>query len=239
MTEIRIWGATDPGRQREHNEDAIAWDATSGFAILADGVGGQNAGEVASGLVISVLDARLRADADMAPEQMLDAAVREANAQIHHRAAANPLYSGMGSTVVAVQFLPKHLVVAHVGDSRLYRWRAGTLELLTLDHSLVQEMVSGGFMSAEEARASGHRHVITRALGSAPEVEVEVQRHDLRTGDRLLLCSDGLSDLVDDDEIAAVLARGAPAEVAALDLVALANEKGGSDNISAIVVEVH
>ncbi|MCK9532038.1 MAG: Stp1/IreP family PP2C-type Ser/Thr phosphatase [Gammaproteobacteria bacterium] len=238
MANIRIWGVTDPGRQRQRNEDAIVWDESRGFAVLADGVGGQNAGDVASGLVVSILDARLRADPAGEPEQHLAAAVHEANAQIHSRAAANAVYAGMGSTVVAVQFLGRELVVAHVGDSRLYRWRAGALERLTLDHSLVQEMVSGGFMSAEEARASGHRHVITRALGSASAVDVEVQRHDLRSGDRLLLCSDGLNDLADDAEIAVVLARGMPPEVAALDLVALANEKGGSDNVSAIVVDV-
>lgn len=238
MATVRMWGITDTGRHRVRNEDAIAWDEANRFAVLADGVGGQNAGDVASRLVVSILEERLRTKWEGDPERMLADAVTEANAQIYRQAKANLLYAGMGSTVVAVQFLPRRLVVAHVGDSRVYRFRAGVLERLTLDHSLVQELVSSGFLTPEEARASGHRNVITRALGSAPAVAVEVHSHGMRRGDRVLLCSDGLSDLADDSEIAAVLARGAAPEVAALDLVALANEKGGSDNVSVIIAEL-
>jgi len=238
MASIHMWGITDTGRQRARNEDAIAWDEARGYAVLADGVGGQNAGDVASRLVVSVLESHLRAVCDGDAGHVLAEAVREANALIHGQALANPVHAGMGSTVVAVLFLPCEAMVAHVGDSRFYRLREGRLEALTVDHSLVQELVSGGFLTPEEARASGHRNVITRALGSASDVAVEVRRFDTRPGDRLLLCSDGLSDMVDEDTIAALLSRGAPPDAIALDLVALANDNGGKDNISAIVIEV-
>lgn len=238
MAGFRMWGVTDTGRQRTRNEDAIAWDEARSYAVLADGVGGQNAGDVASRLVVSVLESRLRTACDGKATDVLAAAVREANALIHTQSQSNPAYAGMGSTVVAVLFMPSEAIVAHVGDSRLYRLRAGSLDALTVDHSLVQELVSEGFLTPEEARASGHRHVITRALGSAPEVTVEVCRFDVRPGDRLLLCSDGLSDMVDEDVIATLLSRRAPPEAIALDLVACANDNGGQDNISAIVIQV-
>lgn len=238
MPNIRIWGITDQGRHRTRNEDAIAWDVGSRFAVLADGVGGRNSGDVASRLVVSILEDRLRAARDDDVERRLAAAVSEANSQIYRHSHAYPIHAGMGSTVVAVHLLARQLVVAHVGDSRLYRFRAGVLECLTRDHSLVQELVSDGLLTPEEARVSGHRNIITRALGSAPAVNVELRRHDTRAGDRLLLCSDGLSDLATDDEIAAVLARGTEPEVTALDLVAMANARGGTDNISVIIVEL-
>jgi protein phosphatase len=238
MSGLSIWGVTDTGRRRECNEDAIAWDEEHGYAILADGVGGQNAGEVASGMVVSVMEQRLRADADADPQQLLAEAVEEANRRINGEAAANPLYRGMGSTVVAAVFRREAVTVAHVGDSRLYRYRAGVLEQLTRDHSLVQELVDEGIMSAEDARDSCFGNVITRALGSAPEVQVDVSFFAVLPGDCLLLCSDGLSDLASDSDIADILARHASTESAALDLVALANARGGNDNISVILADI-
>jgi protein phosphatase len=235
---LRISGMTDPGRQRERNEDAVAWSEQQGYAILADGVGGQNAGDVASRMVVAILEERLR-DAEQADaEASLAAAVETANRRVYAEAHANPLHHGMGSTVVAVRFEPTAVVVAHVGDSRLYRWRAGVLEQLTCDHSLVQELMTAGVLSPQQGQTSSFGNIITRALGSSPEVLVDVARHPLRRGDRVLLCSDGLSDLVPDNEIAAILARAGTPEDAARDLVALANAQGGTDNISVIVAEI-
>lgn len=238
MMRIRIWGATDPGRQRERNEDAVAWDEDHGFAILADGVGGQNAGDVASRIVVAVLEHQLREATDGDAERTLAFAVEEANRRVHGQANANVAQKGMGSTVVAVLFQRDALTVAHVGDSRLYRFRDGNLEQLTRDHSLVQELMTAGVLNAQQAESSSLGNIITRALGSSPEVQVDVARHPLLPGDRVLLCSDGLSDLAQNAEISEVLARGAEPEAAALDLVALANARGGSDNISVIIADV-
>jgi serine/threonine protein phosphatase PrpC len=199
-------------------------------------MGGHNAGDVASRLVVETLTARLRAGGGAAPAR-LKRALAEANRRVHDQAQATAQQSGMGATVVAALFTPRRLLVAHVGDARLYRWRAGRLEPVTADHSLVQELVASGMLTAEDARRSPHRNVVTRAIGVGPQVAVELSSHPRRRGDRLLLCSDGLTDLVDEAAIAALLAAGRPPEATALDLVALANERGGTDNVSVIIAD--
>jgi protein phosphatase len=236
MSGLQMAGVTDPGRRRSRNEDDIAFDADGGFAILADGMGGHNAGDVASRLVVETLTASLRAEVGEAPARLKRALV-EANRRVHSQAQAAVEHTGMGATVVAALFTPRRLLVAHVGDARLYRWRAGRLQPLTADHSLVQELVASGMLTPEDARRSPHRNVVTRAIGIGPQVAVEVSSHPRRRGDRLLLCSDGLTDLVDEAAIAAILAAGRPPEATALDLVALANERGGTDNVSVIIAD--
>jgi protein phosphatase len=234
-------GLTDPGAVRENNEDTIRWDGDGGWAVLADGMGGHLAGEVASALAGDLLQQYFNAlppegnDSEVA--QGLGQAVAEANRLIHHRAGTDPRCHNMGTTVVAALFRGSTLSCAHVGDSRLYRYRGGELEQLSHDHSLVQELVDEGMMSREEAIESTHKNVITRALGLAAEVEVDLLQAPLEAGDLYLLCSDGLSDKLPDAELAGLLQGGSLDEMAQR-LVAEAKARGGEDNISLILVKV-
>lgn len=238
---LQMSGRTDTGRRREHNEDQIAWDVEAGLALLADGMGGHNAGEVASALAISVLQPLLRdLPSDTLEQEVgMQNAVSDANAEILHKAASEVVFNGMGTTLALAIFRGRSVMVGHVGDSRVYRLRDGRLEQLTSDHSLLQELVTGGFMSAEEARQSVSKNVITRALGIEPGVDVEVHHHEVQGGDRYLLCSDGLSDMVTDNAIAKLLMDYRDNLDAATEaLVAEANRCGGKDNISVILVRV-
>ena len=239
MRGLRIGGITDPGLCRERNEDAVAWSTEERWALVADGMGGHQAGEVASDLVVEtareLLDGRSAHDI----KRLLRRAVVEANRRIHSEAAADAHRRGMGATVVLVRFTPRRLVVAHVGDSRLYRLRDGHLVQLTRDHSLVQELVDGGMLSAEEALHSPHRNVITRAVGHRSTIDVDVASHVSRPGDRVLLCSDGLTDLVQDERLATCLRSAAPPERIAHALTELAKQAGGKDNIAALVADIH
>lgn len=238
MTSIAIWGVTDPGLSREHNEDAVFWDEAEQFAILADGMGGHNAGEVASAMVIETMSSIIREAAITDTEHLIQHAVIEANHQINEAAQKDSQLQGMGSTVVAVCFTPQHFVVAHVGDSRVYRLRDGELKQLTTDHSLVQEMMRGGLLTPEQALVSPHRNVITRAIGIEPTVAVDVAGFDTHCGDRVLLCSDGLTDMVGDAQILEMLLQIESQEAVCRELVSMANAEGGNDNISVIVADV-
>lgn len=242
-------GQTDTGMVRENNEDAIYYDAERGFAILADGMGGHNAGEVASALAIETMTAHLEQwcgeQPAAGPEPDRDAcmkalgdSIERANEKIHTQAATHAAQAGMGTTVVAALFCGPAMAVAHVGDSRLYRLRHGRLEQLTEDHSLQQELVSAGF-TLEQARAAVGSNIITRALGTEATVQVDVQFRQLASGDLYLLCSDGLSDYVPDQLIADTLAAhaDAPEELPAR-LIEIANSNVGGDNISVIVIKV-
>jgi serine/threonine protein phosphatase PrpC len=240
MSAWKMAGLTDVGRLREHNEDAIAWDAEQGWAVLADGMGGHNAGEVASVIAVEVISEQLKivpAADETAAAATLQAAVEQANHAIYQQATAQPRLHTMGTTVVALSLHGQTLHCAHVGDSRLYRLRDGELQQLSHDHSLVQELVDEGMIDAEQARSSAQKNVITRALGLEPEVEVEMSGDRMRAGDCYLLCSDGLSDRLCDQEIAIRLAGEGLPEVAR-SLVDTANEQGGEDNISVIVIRV-
>jgi len=231
---------SDAGRVRSGNEDAVLTNPALGFAVLADGMGGHNAGEVASGMAIAYIGNELgrAADTPCAGEQMREI-VGQANAAIYQTAQTQPRYAGMGTTLVALRFFDDRLAVAHVGDSRLYRLRDGRLLQLTRDHSLLQEQIDGGLIDAEQARHSTNRNVVTRALGAEPRVGVEVAEHAVRVGDLYLACSDGLSDMVADGEIAACLRQmGDKPEACACALVRLANEHGGRDNVSVILVRI-
>lgn len=243
-------GLTHTGLVREHNEDVIGFDETLGVAVVADGMGGYNAGEVASAIAVEVLLNHVREhlagtdalDPDIesglaAQSILLRDAITRGNAQIHHTATTEAACAGMGTTVVACLFLADRVAVAHVGDSRLYRFRAGVLEQVTTDHSLLAELVARGFYTAEEARKSQNRNLVTRALGVEKTVEVTICEEPLVPGDIYLLCSDGLSDMVEDADIGLTISNfGANLHATAEQLVQLANENGGRDNISALLV---
>lgn len=240
---------TDPGRVRPHNEDAVFGDAATGLAILADGMGGYNAGEVASSMATTLLAESIVRTLDDCEPQQLDASgsriaqrhlrerIAEANAEIFFAAQNEPQFAGMGTTLVVAWFYDNRLTVAHIGDSRLYRLRAGTLEQLTRDHSLLQEQLDNGMISVEQARVSRARNLLTRALGVDLRIEPELGDFEVRPGDVYLLCSDGLSDMVDDEYIGRAL-QEADAGDAAERLVQMANDNGGRDNVSVIVVKV-
>jgi len=239
---------SDPGLVRSHNEDAVFVDAELGLAVLADGMGGYKAGEVASGMATTLLAnsfSRLligpTADPESLrrPEQLIHDEICGTNAAIFNASQSEPKYSGMGTTIVFAWLIGRQLYLAHVGDSRAYLWRGSDLRLLTKDHSLLQEQIDSGTISLEEARYSTNRNLVTRALGIEPEVEVDIAQHELQEGDLLLLCSDGLNDMLRDDQIAELLDEHAGClSRTAERLVERANENGGRDNVSVILVHV-
>lgn len=243
---------TDTGRVREHNEDAISSDGDIGLMVLADGMGGYNAGEVASGIAVQIVselatEAAAREDRDeidphsglMRQSIILRDAVYRANKIIYQTAQSQTHCEGMGTTIVACMFYDNKVSIAHVGDSRAYRLRDGQFEQVTLDHSLLQELVDRGFYSAEEAQRSTNRNYVTRALGVEPTVEVEVHEHEVLPGDFYLLCSDGLPDMVEDEDIHLTISTfNASLDVVSQQLVELANNHGGRDNVSVMLAQV-
>lgn len=247
---LEMVGRTDAGLQRGRNEDAIFCDAGAGIAILADGMGGYNAGEVASSMattqlaeelvrIVGLNDAR-RASLDAAlVEQHLINEVGAANFAIFSASQNIPRYAGMGTTLVLTWFYDNRLSVAHVGDSRLYRLRGTRFEQLTRDHSLLQEQMDQGVITPEQARLAEYKNLVTRALGVDPGVDVEISDYDVRVGDILLLCSDGLNDMIEDQEISLTLqALGGNLPLAADHLIQMANDNGGRDNVSVVLVGV-
>jgi len=249
---LEFASATDPGRVRSHNEDSIGTDAEIGLAVLADGMGGYNAGEVASGIAVAVVSSETkRALAGLElhkldPQTGLTGAERiarehtsKANTSIFEAARSQPQYSGMGTTLVVALFFDNRLCVAHVGDSRLYRLRGETFEQITRDHSLLQEQIDSGMITREAAKLSQNKNLVTRALGIDAEVDTEVHVYDTQPGDTYLLCSDGLSDMVEDEDMHLTLTSlQANLQLAADQLVQQANDNGGRDNISVILVRV-
>jgi protein phosphatase len=249
---LRCVGQSDTGRIRDHNEDTIAFDADVGLIVLADGMGGYNAGEVASGIAVKTIvglvrDALERQDLRIHDTQsglsrasiVLRDAILRANKIIFQTARTQPQCEGMGTTVVGALFFDNQISIAHVGDSRLYRMRGPTFEQVTMDHSLLQELVDRGFYSPEEAQRAANKNYVTRALGVEPNVEVELQEHAVQKGDLYMLCSDGLSDMVEDDDIHLTISTfGANLETATKQLIQLGNDNGGKDNISVVVAQV-
>lgn len=243
---------TDVGRVRPRNEDSVFANPALGLVIVADGMGGYNAGEVASGMVTTLLASGLAsAFAERAPgEREVDgrrswarsALAREiasTNEVIYEAAVNQPEYSGMGTTVVAAVFHDNAVTVAHVGDSRMYRLRGRNLEQLTHDHSLVQEQVDAGTLSKEQARAAKGKNLLTRALGADPVVKADIRQYDAMAGDVFLLCSDGLTDALDEGRIEATLLElGTDPQRCAVELVELANQAGGPDNVTVALVRV-
>jgi protein phosphatase len=249
---LEFASATDPGRVRSHNEDSIGADAEIGLAVLADGMGGYNAGEVASGIAVAVvtsetkrvISGRRLTDVDPATglteaERIARASSAKANTSIFEAARSQPQYSGMGTTLVVALFFDNRICVAHVGDSRLYRMRGDSFEQISRDHSLLQEQIDSGMITREAAKLSQNKNLVTRALGIDAEVDTEVHVYDTKPGDIYLLCSDGLSDMVEDEDIQLTLSSlQANLQLAADQLVQQANDNGGRDNISVILVKV-
>jgi protein phosphatase len=243
---IAYGAKTDLGRIRENNEDKFDYmepDEPSVLALkgrvyaVADGMGGHSAGQVASELSLNVFIRSYYADAKADVETSLNKAVHEANAFVVDVARTIPGRTGMGATLTAAVVREDHLIIAQVGDSRCYLLRNGRMEQVTEDHSWVAEQVRSGAMTLEAAEQSPFRNVITRSMGGAPEVEPDIYAVKLEVGDRYLLCSDGLSGMVKDGEIAEILAQGSPS-VAAWNLIERANHYGGKDNITAFVLHV-
>ncbi len=246
-------GQTDTGRVREHNEDTIATDADAGLLVLADGMGGYNAGEVASGIAVKTITNLVReglAREDLGsmdrgtgltrPSIVLRDAITRANKIIYQTARSQAECEGMGTTVVAALFYDNRVSIAHVGDSRLYRQRGSQIAQVTMDHSLLQELVDRGFYSPEEAQRAANKNYVTRALGVEPQVEVEVQEHPVDKGDIFILCSDGLSDMVEDEDIRLTISTfGANLDTVAKQLIQLANENGGRDNVSVVLAQAN
>lgn len=230
---MRVGARTHAGRIRQTNEDA--YHADTALLAVADGMGGHAAGEIASGLAM----ATLKQWRDWAnPSEALRASFAQANQLILGGALSDPKCSGMGTTLTAVYMTGRRLYFAHVGDSRLYMYRAGVLSQLTEDHSIVGELLRIGGLSESEARVHPQRNVLTRALGVAPEVDVDSGSLEVLVGDRLLLCTDGLHDVVRHLQIARVLAQVADQETAVAQLIHLANGLGGRDNVTAILADV-
>jgi serine/threonine protein phosphatase PrpC len=243
---------TDTGKVREHNEDMIGSEADIGLFVLADGMGGYNAGEVASGIAVKTilnlvreslerqdLNAVDRESGLSRPSIILRDAIHRANKILYQTARTQPNCEGMGTTVVAMLFFDNRASVAHVGDSRLYRLRSDKFEQVTMDHSLLQELVDRGFYSAEEAQRAANKNYVTRALGVESNVDVEVQEVAVHKGDYYALCSDGLSDMVEDEDMHLTLTTfGANLDTVAKQLIQLANDNGGRDNISVVMANV-
>lgn len=248
--ELEMVSLTDPGIVRSHNEDSVYVDKSVSLLILADGMGGYNAGEVASGMATTLLGSDLHGVLLESPgahgsrllewaRGVLCAGIAKVNASIYEAAATQPHYAGMGTTLVVALFHAAGMTVAHIGDSRLYRLRGAQLDQLTRDHSLLQEQIDGGIITPEQAKYSQNKNLVTRALGVDPSVVPEIQHYDVAAGDIYLLCSDGLNDMVEDGEIALTLQTlSANLDLCAAQLVQMANDNGGRDNVSVILVKV-
>jgi PPM family protein phosphatase len=248
---IKVARVSHVGRLREHNEDAVASDMSIGLVLLADGMGGYKAGEVASEIAVLMIASELteamqsksrlfKAEPDLLPaSNMLISAVEKTNTAIFQIAQFQPECAGMGTTLVAGIFVDNKLVLGHIGDSRMYRLRRDVFEQLTEDHSLVQEQINAGLITTAQAKVSRNKNLVTRALGIDPAVELELQELAVEVGDKYLLCSDGLSDLLSDAEIAQILKeKESDIEAAADSLVEKANDYGGLDNISVVITTV-
>ncbi|WP_198970354.1 PP2C family protein-serine/threonine phosphatase [Xylophilus sp. ASV27] len=236
---------SDTGRVRQNNEDAVLHDASLGLALLADGIGGYNAGEIASGIAVRTVHAAFGLWRQTRPgkptvwelRRVLRRCVAQANGAIMEAARSHPGYQGMGTTLVLGVFLDRRMLVGHIGDSRCYRLRGGRLRQLTHDHSVLQEELDAGRIRREDAADAAFRNLVTRALGVDAGIRLELSAHAVEPGDRYLLCSDGLTDMLDDGAIGRLLAAGLPMDGSAEALVRAANAAGGRDNVSVVLVQ--
>ena len=234
---------TDPGLARENNEDSVTVDEPTRLGILADGMGGYNAGEVASGMATTFIKSELgrwlaqagRHANAREVRRAMEICVDNANRSIFNAANSNPQYSGMGTTLVVGVFQDGRLMLGHIGDSRCYRLRANALEQITKDHSLLQEQMDAGLITPEQAATSTNKNLVTRALGVEDAVLLEVNEHKVDPGDLYLMCSDGLSDMLDDETLSQLLQTHESLEEAGAALIAAANDAGGKDNIAIIL----
>jgi PPM family protein phosphatase len=234
---------TDTGRIRSNNEDAVSFDEQAGLGILADGMGGYKAGEVASSMATEFISAEMsrwlsQAGPQAQPRDVrraMEICVDNANRSIFNAANSNSLYTGMGTTLVVGVFQTARLVLGHIGDSRCYRWRQGELVQITRDHSLLQEQMDDGLITPEQAAVSSYKNLVTRALGVEDTVLLEINEFKVDLGDIYLMCSDGLSDMLDDGAIAALMSEDLSLKDKAARLVDEANAAGGRDNISVLL----
>lgn len=249
---MNIYGSTDVGMRRRHNEDYYDYcllldvppiaDGTSGheealLAVVCDGMGGALGGEIASKMATETILSHIKESESQERAAMMTAAVTAANRAVHERASREEGLRGMGCTVVAAIATEHHLVIAHVGDSRIYLNHKDRLLLLTRDHSYVQQLVDAGQITPEEARYSMHRNIITRAVGTHAQVKADVAVCEWEAGDRLLLCTDGLTGFVEDREIGQILSESTSIEDAVRELIAAANARDCDDNLTAVVIE--
>lgn len=238
---LRSYALTDIGRRRQLNQDFIYCSETPignlpNIFIVADGMGGHNAGDYASVLAVETVVEEIGASFEKSPVKILEHAIKKANTVLRQRASENYSLSGMGTTMVAATCIGHYLEVANVGDSRLYVV-GDEIRQITVDHSLVEEMVRMGGIGREEARNHPDKNIITRAVGAKDDVEVDFFNLELQTGDMVLLCSDGLTNMVDDETILRIIKNGGNLRDRVEELVETANLNGGKDNISVIVIE--
>ncbi len=248
---IQLHGLTDEGLHRDHNEDTIGCDENIALAILADGMGGHRSGEIASAITVNTImdfaskkikklnSSKIDLQSGYNIEsQILQQAITLANKNVYDSAQSNAQYRGMGTTVVAIMFYDNHFTVAHVGDSRLYRLRDDEFVQITSDHSYIQELLDCGIYTAEQAKNSEHKNLITRAVGIDEKVQVDIQKDLTVTDDIYLLCSDGVNDMIKDDLIKSIIINNRnDLEKAASEIIRAANEHGGKDNISALLAK--
>lgn len=236
---------TDPGLARDNNEDSVTFDALARLGILADGMGGYNAGEIASGMATTFIKSEMGRWLSQAGRhanakevrRAMEICVENANRSIFNAANSNPQYTGMGTTLVIGVFQDARVMLGHIGDSRCYRLREGEFTQVTKDHSLLQEQIDAGLITPEQAATSMNKNLVTRALGVEDTVLLEVNEHRVEPGDVYLMCSDGLSDMVDDAGIADILRGQASLQQIAGQLIEAANAKGGRDNISVLLAQ--
>jgi serine/threonine protein phosphatase PrpC len=252
QNKITITGLTDVGIVRSKNEDSIGFDSALGLVVLADGMGGHRGGEVASSMTVdTIIDSLQQRLPEIIPGEVDEAsgfslesiciqdAVVNANQQVYQAAESNAEHKGMGTTIVVLQFYNNSFSLAHIGDSRCYRLRSDRFEQITKDHSLLQELIDRGFYTPEEARNSMNKNLVTRALGIDPIVMPDIQEDIVLKNDIYLLCSDGLTDLVEDEDIYLTIKQfSANLEEAAKQLITKANQKGGKDNISVMLCRI-
>ncbi|MFN5349086.1 MAG: Stp1/IreP family PP2C-type Ser/Thr phosphatase [Polaromonas sp.] len=239
-----ICTATDMGLARDNNEDAVALDPVTGLCILADGMGGYNAGEVASSMAAAFIKSELscwlshagKSANSIEVKRAMKISVQNANYSIFNSANANPQYSGMGTTLVVGVFQAGRVMLGHIGDSRCYRLRGDALLQITKDHSLLQEQIDAGLVTPEQALTAANKNLVTRALGVEATVLLDVTEHRVDAGDVYLICSDGLSDMVRDHVIADIMLGPTSLEQKSRQLISAANANGGRDNISVVLV---
>ena len=238
---IHACSKTDRGLQRPQNEDVCTADTARHTYLVADGMGGVAGGEVASRLFLSAVDETFtpgKPPAESAGRTLVKAAFSQANEKILAHAAATPAHKGLGCTAELLLLCRDGIILGHVGDSRTYCYHAGRLEQLTIDHSMVQEQVDLGILTRHQARHSKFRNVLTRAVGIADRLIIDISSRKIQTGDIYLLCTDGLHGMVDDREILSILAFDAPLGLKAEMLINIANDAGGKDNISVTLLEI-
>ena len=247
LTKLRIAGYTHAGMRREYNQDHIGFDQELGIAVLADGMGGHKAGEIAAHMTVKFVLEKLqklvlqKTSVSITGSQLLEfvsTTISSSNAEIFRAQQEQEAYKGMGTTIVATLVIGSHIYVGHVGDSRLYLYRNRKVKRLTKDHSVVQDLIDRGFYTEREAREANVGHVVTRAMGTKSAVDVDTAEVPRLPYDLLMLCSDGLTDMISDWQIAETIAENiTDLDLAAKKLIALANQNGGKDNISVILMQ--